>query len=83
MLHSGPRDGPHSIADERVAATAATSWRSCSPPTTRSTATRARGWPLGRYKGDVYFSGGAYFFCTFGAAEFYYKLAAATRPMPA
>jgi glucoamylase len=27
---------------------------------------------MGRYAGDVYFSGGAYFFSTFGAAEFYY-----------
>src|SRR4029450_12060677 len=36
------------------------------------------GLALGRYKNDVYFSGGAYFFCSFGAAEFYYKLAAET-----
>jgi glucoamylase len=27
---------------------------------------------MGRYAGDVYFSGGAYFFSTFGAAEFCY-----------
>jgi glucoamylase len=32
---------------------------------------------LGRYSGDVYFSGGAYYFSTLAAAEFYYRLAAA------
>ena len=30
---------------------------------------------LGRYAGDKYFSGGAYYFSTLGAAEFYYLLA--------
>jgi glucoamylase len=34
------------------------------------------GLAYGRYNGDKYFSGGAYFFCTLGAAEFYYRLAA-------
>ena len=32
---------------------------------------------LGRYAGDKYFSGGAYYFSTLGAAEFYYSLAEA------
>lgn len=32
---------------------------------------------MGRFKSDVYFSGGAYYFSTFAAAEFYYRLAAA------
>jgi|HubBroStandDraft_1064217.scaffolds.fasta_scaffold17732_2 glucoamylase len=36
---------------------------------------------MGRYAGDVYFSGGAYFFSTFGAAEFYY-CAATSAPDP-
>jgi glucoamylase len=35
------------------------------------------GLAFGRYRGDTYFGGGAWFICTFGAAEFYYKLAAA------
>jgi glucoamylase len=30
---------------------------------------------LGRYAGDIYFSGGAYYFSTLAAAEFYYRLA--------
>jgi glucoamylase len=32
---------------------------------------------LGRYAEDSYFSGGAYYFSTLGAAEFYYSLAGA------
>ncbi len=32
---------------------------------------------LGRYAGDVYFSGGAYYFSTLGAAEFCFRAAAA------
>jgi glucoamylase len=31
---------------------------------------------MGRYRGDVYFSGGAYYFSTLGAAEFCYLAAA-------
>ena len=38
-----------------------------------------RGPAMGRYAGDVYFSGGAYYFSTLGAAEFCY-LAAARHP---
>jgi glucoamylase len=30
---------------------------------------------MGRYEGDVYYSGGAYFFSTLGAAEFCYRAA--------
>ncbi len=30
---------------------------------------------MGRYAGDKYFSGGAYYFSTLGAAQFYYRLA--------
>jgi glucoamylase len=35
-----------------------------------------RGPALGRYRGDVYFSGGAYYFSTLGAAELCYRAAA-------
>jgi glucoamylase len=38
-----------------------------------------RGPAMGRYEGDVYYSGGAYYFSTLGAAEFCY-LAAARAP---
>ena len=32
---------------------------------------------MGRYAGDVYFSGGAYYFSTLGAAQFYFSFAEA------
>jgi GH15 family glucan-1,4-alpha-glucosidase len=35
-----------------------------------------RGIAMGRYAGDTYYSGGAYFFSTLGAAEFCYRAAA-------
>jgi GH15 family glucan-1,4-alpha-glucosidase len=35
-----------------------------------------RGVAMGRYAGDTYYSGGAYFFSTLGAAEFCYRAAA-------
>jgi glucoamylase len=38
---------------------------------------RKEGLVFGRYHGDTYMSGGAYYFSTFGAAEYYYRLAAA------
>jgi glucoamylase len=38
--------------------------------------TRGRGPAMGRYAGDVYYSGGAYYFSTLGAAEFCYRAAA-------
>ena len=77
VLHSGRLEGPHSIADPRVAATLAKLEALFAADYALNREAGA-GLALGRYKGDVYFSGGAYFFCTFGAAEFYYKLAAQT-----
>jgi glucoamylase len=42
-----------------------------------------RGVAMGRYAGDRYYSGGAYYFSTFGAAEFCYRVAEAmTRMAP-
>ncbi len=38
---------------------------------------RERGPAMGRYEGDVYYSGGAYYFTTLGAAEFCFLAAAA------
>jgi glucoamylase len=35
---------------------------------------------MGRYEGDIYYSGGAYYFSTFGAAEFCFLAAAAHAP---
>jgi glucoamylase len=75
VLHSGRREGPHSIGDERVAATLVKLEELFAADYALNREAGA-GLALGRYKGDLYFSGGAYFFCTFGAAEFWYKLAA-------
>ncbi|HEX5049839.1 MAG TPA: glycoside hydrolase family 15 protein [Gammaproteobacteria bacterium] len=41
---------------------------------------RGRGAAMGRYQGDVYYSGGAYYFSTLGAAEFCFRAAAAYGP---
>lgn len=38
--------------------------------------TKGRGPAMGRYAGDIYFSGGAYYFSTLGAAEFCFRAAA-------
>jgi glucoamylase len=38
-----------------------------------------RGVAMGRYAGDVYFSGGAYYFSTLGAAEFCFRAAAGSQ----
>lgn len=43
----------------------------------------ALGPALGRYDGDVYYSGGAYFFSTLGAAEFCFRAARAADDAPA
>jgi len=43
---------------------------------------QARGPAMGRYKGDVYYSGGAYFFSTLAAAEFCFRAAAGPRLEP-
>jgi glucoamylase len=78
VLHAGRRNGRHSIRDVRVAKTLEALEALFAQDYALNREAGA-GLALGRYKGDVYFSGGAYFFCTFGAAEFYYKLAATTR----
>ncbi len=74
LLHARMETGPHSIADDRAAMTMdklealfAADYainRSAGP-----------GLAFGRYRGDSYVSGGAWFICTFGAAEFYYRRA--------
>ena len=41
-----------------------------------------RGIAMGRYKGDVYYSGGAYYFSTLAAAEFCFRAAAGQQSTP-
>jgi glucoamylase len=77
IIHSGEEGSPHGLGDKRILATleklAALFSRDYAinqglPP--------ERAPALGRYSGDVYFSGGAYYFSTLAAAEFHYRLAA-------
>ena len=78
VLHAGRQAGPHSVLDPKVQATltaleelfeADYAINRDRPP--------ERGPALGRYATDVYYSGGAYFFSTLAAAEFYFRLATA------
>lgn len=75
-IHAGG-DGPlHSIRDVRMLATMEKleSLFARLYPINRDRP-QTHGPALGRYEGDVYFSGGAYYFSTLAAAEFYYRLA--------
>lgn len=78
VLHAGREAGPHSVSDPRVAATLN---RIKAHFAARYPLNRERGLPfaLGRYPGDRYFDGGAWFLCSFAAAEYEYRLAALLR----
>jgi len=77
VLHAGRKSGAHSIFDPKAQATLRRLEDlfdeiyeiNRNRPEGRAPA-------IGRYAGDKYFSGGAYYFSTLGAAEFYYALAA-------
>ncbi len=75
VLHAGLETGPHSIEDERVFATLQKLESLFAAQYAINRGGGEDGIALGRYEGDVYYSGGAYYFCSFGAAEFYYRLA--------
>jgi glucoamylase len=76
VIHARRATGPHSALDPRAEATlsrlvalfTADYPINRSPPAGRSAA-------IGRYKGDVYYSGGAYYFATLAAAEFQFRQA--------
>jgi glucoamylase len=78
VIHAAREKGAHGVLDPRVMATLARLEELFDAgyeinrhrPDTRGPA-------MGRYAGDRYFSGGAYYFSTLGAAEFYYALAEA------
>jgi glucoamylase len=80
VLHARRPGGPHSVLDPKAQATltaleelfeAEYAINQHRPP--------ERGTAMGRYANDRYYSGGAYFFATLGAAEFYFRLARALR----
>lgn len=77
-VHAGADDDAHSARDARMHATLAKLEQlfDASYPINRERP-RERGPALGRYEGDVYFSGGAYYFSTLGAAELCFQAAAA------
>jgi glucoamylase len=76
VIHARRQDGRHSVFDPKVQASQARLehlFADAYPinralPGDRSAA-------MGRYQGDVYYSGGAYYFSTLAAAEFFFSLA--------
>ena len=78
VIHAGRKEGAHSVLDPRVMATLARLEELFDASyAINKHRPQNRGPALGRYAGDRYFSGGAYYFSTLGAAEFYYALAEA------
>lgn len=82
-VHAGADAGAHSVADPRLHATldalealfdAAYAINRGRPPGTRPA--------MGRYAGDVYYSGGAYYFSTLAAAELCFRAARAAGDAP-
>jgi glucoamylase len=78
VIHAARAKGAHSVLDPRVMATLARLEElfDASYAINRHRP-ETRGPAMGRYAGDRYFSGGANYFSTLGAAEFYYALAEA------
>ncbi len=73
ILHAGLAEGPHSIHDPRARATLKAS-EALFAGALAINRGRADGLAYGRYDGDDYVGGGAWYPCTFGAAELYYRL---------
>ena len=80
-IHCADGDGAHSAGDPRMRATLDKLEQLFDRlyPINRERP-RERGPAMGRYEGDAYYSGGAYYFSTLGAAEFCFLAAAADAP---
>jgi glucoamylase len=80
-VHSGDGDEVHTVRDARMRATLDKLERLFDRlyPINHQRP-RERAPAMGRYEGDVYYSGGAYYFSTLGAAEFCFLAAAADAP---
>jgi glucoamylase len=80
-VHSSAGDEAHSARDPRMHATLDELERLFDRlyPVNRARP-RERGAAMGRYEGDAYYSGGAYYFSTLGAAEFCFLAATAHAP---
>jgi glucoamylase len=83
-VHAGGSDNVHSACDPRMQATLERLEQLFDRlyPINHDRP-RERAPALGRYEGDVYFSGGAYYFSTLGAAELCFLAAAAHAPASA
>ncbi|WP_152047377.1 glycoside hydrolase family 15 protein [Aureimonas psammosilenae] len=78
VVHAGRTAGPHSVLDPRAQGTVtALETLFEAEYAINQDRPKTRGPALGRYPGDRYYSGGAYYFSTLAAAEFYYRLSAA------
>ena len=77
-IHTQDYAAAHGVADPRMQATLARleALFDAAYPINHGRAA-GHGPALGRYAGDVYYSGGAYYFSTLGAAEFCFRAAAA------
>jgi len=77
-IHSGRMEGVHSVLDPKIMATLVRleDLFASLYPINRD-APENRGPAMGRYAGDRYYSGGAYYFSTLAAAQVYYRLAEA------
>jgi glucoamylase len=75
-LHAARATGAHSVLDPRAQATL-TALEELFEAEYAINRDRpaGRGPAMGRYANDAYYSGGAYFFATLAAAEFYFRLA--------
>ena len=81
VVHSGGGGDVHSVRDARMLATLEKLERLFDRlyPLNQERP-RDRAPAMGRYEGDAYYSGGAYYFSTLGAAEFCFLAAAAHSP---
>lgn len=78
VIHAARSQGPHSVLDPRALETLQkleTFFADAYPINRTRTGPNAPA--MGRYPGDVYYSGGAWYLSTLGAAQFYYQLAGA------
>lgn len=76
VIHAARTEGPHSVLDPIALATLARLERLFAKEYPINRTRLADCAPaMGRYAGDTYYSGGAYYFSTLGAAQFYYRYA--------
>ena len=82
-IHAAGDTNAHVVHDERMHATLARldALFDAAYPINHGRSAE-RGPALGRYAGDVYYSGGAYFFSTLGAAEFCFRAASGREDAP-